>query len=161
MSPYDASKRIIQAFEEALAELRRRGNVRPTQAEAGELLETSTSTYNDAINHVRACDIYGISKMLPKMEAIRRAKRMDPTFGRIAKNADEATESRSDPEIAADAVSALVIKQAAELVRFDASALAAYLARDPQKRGATLSALIDLRRWLTTLEQGLGNSSQR
>lgn len=156
MRPIEGSRRIIQAYEEARAELRRQGS-RGTLVEIEEFLEKklSASTYQGAVSHVRAVDIYGISGDLAKMEAIRRMRLMEPLPRTLSAAMDEAQEWRSDPEILADAISNLVIRAGRELPEFDYKVIAGYLTRDPQKRGRTKSALTDLVKWLNTLEKAL------
>jgi hypothetical protein len=163
LSPYEGSKRIVAAFDEAMKELKRRGNARPNREEAAKLLgsSVSTSTYQLARNHVIAIETYGISPDLPKQEAVRRMKLLNPVVERLARDLDEAHEKRSDVEILADAVSALIIRASKELTRLDAGALAAYLRRDPQKQGSTRSALIDLQRWYVMLERALDSPLRR
>lgn len=156
LAPYESSKRTIQAFREAKEELTRRGQ-RATLADAAGLLGVgiSTSSYQLAINHIRAVEVYGISPNLAKQEAVRRLRLVEPLPKVLAADLDEAQEKRSDPEILADAVSNLVIRAGAELPRFDAAVLAEFLKRDQMKRGATKSALIDLVGWLSGLEKAL------
>lgn len=156
MTPIESSRRVLRAFEEAREELRRRGQ-RDTLAEASKLLgaTVSTSSYQLAQNHIRAVDVYGINPSLAKQEAVRRLRLLEPVPLRVAAALDEAQEQRSEPEILADAVSNLVVRAGSELTRFDAEAISGFLRRDPAKRGATKSALIDLIRWLGLLEKAL------
>jgi hypothetical protein len=154
MTPLESSKRIVAIFKEAAEELRRQG-IRPTLEAQAELVGSSSSTYQGAINHLRAVELYGISPNLNKNEAIRRLKLMEPAVKRLGAKLDDVKDSRSDPEILADAVSALVIQASQELPKYDVGVIRGFLMRDPQKRGSTKSALIDLVRWLVSLERDL------
>ena len=158
MTAIESSRRIVDAFNEARSELRRLGR-RDTLAEAAKLLgktgSGSTSSYQLAQAHIRAVEIYGISENLAKQEAVRRMTLIDPLPGRLSIDLEEAQERRSDPEILADAISKLLIRAGKELAEFDARHLAAFLNRDPLKRGATRSALVDLRGWLDKFEKAL------
>jgi hypothetical protein len=162
LSPYEGSKRLVQAFQEAQEELRRRGDSRPTIEAAARLLgpHVSASTYNGSVNHIRAVEVYGISPNLAKMDALRRFRTMEPIPARLAKKLDNVQDQRGDTEILADAVSNLVIRASNELARLDEKALAVYLRRDPRRTTSTHSALIDLQRWLHALEQALDGLPQ-
>lgn len=157
MIPIESSRRVVAAFEEAKLELVRRGQ-KPLLADAAKLLGlsgSSSTTYQMSVNHVRAVDIYGISGLLAKQEAIRRMRLIDPTPGALAASLDAATEARSDAEILADAVSAVLIRAGKELPLLDERVMAGFLKRDTVKRGATRSALLDLQKWLSNLERAL------
>jgi hypothetical protein len=159
MRPYDASKLTVQAFEEARQELVRQGNHRPALKDAAVLLGgVSTSSYTGAVNHVRAVEVFGISPNLAKDEALRRLRLVEPTVLRITADMERAEDKRADPEILADAVSALLIRAGTQMTKYDAGVLAGFLRRDPAKRGATLSALIDFKKWLAQLERALDGS---
>ncbi len=157
LTPIESSKRIVLAFAEAREELRRRG-LKDTLQEAAKLLspdKNATSSYQLAVNHIRAVEVYGISDRLAKQEAVRRLRMVDPLPKLIAADLDEAQDARSDPEILADALSNLFIRMSDELLRQDAKTLAGFLNRDALKRGSTRSALIDIQRWLDIFEKAL------
>jgi hypothetical protein len=162
LTPYEGSKRIVQVFHEAKAELERRGVARPSWEQVGELLGSNPSTYNTSRNHIVAVEIHGISPNLPKMEALRRLRTLDPWLQRVADDAIHKVEpQRGDPEMLANAISKLLAKIGTEMPKYDAKALAAFLRNDPQRRGATHSAVVELRAWLATLEKALDSPLQR
>lgn len=157
LSPRIVSERIVQAVEEAKAELVRQGK-KPTIDQALILLgrsETSGTTYNTARNYLLAINVYGISERVGRDEAIRRMRLLNPASLKLAKDMDGVERDRSDPEMLADAIHRLIVRQGEELPQLDAGIIAGFLMRDPEKRGATRSAIIDLIRWLTTLEKAL------
>lgn len=160
ISPYEGSKRVVQAFREGREEMARRGFPRATIDDVAALLHASTSTYQSAVLHMEAVDTYGISPDLSKQEAIRRMRLVNPVAQRLSRELNAAQDKRGDVEILADGISALLIRAGAELPKLDAGAMAVYLRRDPAKRGATRSALIDLQRWLTILERALDSPLQ-
>lgn len=158
--PVESSRRIVQAFNEARAELRRQGR-RDTLALASELLGEgqdvlpSTSTYQQAVNHLLAVDTYGISPLLSKAEAIARMRQLDPTPASLKRGLNGVVDARSDTEALADAVSSLLKDASTELTKLDIRILSGALTRYPDLRGSTKSALIDLNRWLAALERSL------
>lgn len=160
LSPYEGSRRTLQAFAEARQEMERRGYARATIEEIAELLDASPSTYQTAVQHCEAVDIYRISPNLPKQEAIRRMRLVNPLAQRLSRELDRAEDRRGDAELLADGVSSVLIRAGDELPRLDAGVLAEYLRRDPAKLGSTRSALVDLQRWLVALERALDGPLQ-
>lgn len=160
LSPYEGSRRTLQAFSEAREEMKRRGYDRATIEEIAALLNASASTYQTAVQHCEAVDVYKISPNLPKQEAIRRMRLVNPLAQRLSRDLDRVEDQRSDAELLSDGVSSVLVRAGDELPRLDAGVLATYLRRDPAKLGSTRSALVDLQRWLSALGRALDGPLQ-
>lgn len=154
MTSEASSRAIVAAFKEARRELRRRGE-RANWSDVGRELSFSTSAFQQASNHLRAIDNYGISKRLSKEEAIKRMRLVGEAPGRLVADVDDVEDEREDPEILADAVLSAILRSSAGLTDIDPGVITEFLRRDPLKRGGAKSALIDLIKWLNKMEKAL------
>jgi hypothetical protein len=156
MSAYAASKAVVTAYDAAFEELRRR-NLRVDILSANKLLGyvTRGDIYQVSRTHVEAVEIWGISPALSRADAIKRMRQLDPAIQTLARKAREASIVLDDAELMADAIGALIRALDDILTRYDVSMIAGYLTRYPEMRGGTKSALLDLNRWLSTLERAL------
>src|SRR5262245_25334894 len=88
MTAEASSRSVVAAFKETRRELRRRGE-RANWTDVARELSMSTSTYQISKLYLIAIDTYGISKRLPKAEAIKRMQKLDPSLKALTEDLDE------------------------------------------------------------------------
>ena len=154
LNSYQRAKAVVDGVEEAKAYLRSQ-RLAATNKAACLLVGISTGNHQESLDHVVAVERWGMSEEMPRDKVRERLKLLDPGMALIYRKERVVQETRADSDMMAEAVTNTLAGLMDMLKHLNRQELVGALTRFDDRRGRTLSTLLDLTRWLSDLEDDL------